>query len=168
MAQTRAVAVEVVRDGQVLDHWRQSQQDLQVDQMCVWAEEEDGSHHLPERLLSSALTPQGRALTFPRCPLPLDSPAEEPVPSGGCSDLPSRRAHCAGSWDDKSKGRLRDSLHTIHRGPRSLDHARENDSALSSDSWSPAHPLGAASCGRISYFPLVVAALTAEENTGDG
>lgn len=91
--------------------------------------------------------------------------------SGWCLDLPTRRAHWAGRWDDNDKESLRNSLHTILRGLTGQDCARENERACHltvTGSWSPTHPLGTTSCRRISYFPKILVVLTAEKNTGGG
>ena len=93
------------------------------------------------------LSPPGQSTHLSQVPAPLwIALLRNLLPLGGAQTCRSGRAHWAGRWDDNNKGRLRDSLHTMHRGPGSQDHARENDPALPSDRHWLLVPLPSSGC----------------------
>lgn len=145
---------------------------MQVDLICVWDKEKDGSHNLPARAPCLCSRLPGQSIYLSWGPLLFRLPClSDCASSGWCLDLPTRRAHWAGRWDDNDKESLINSLHTILRGLTSQDYAREIDPALPSDHhWLlvPLPSLGTTSYRRISYFPKISVALTAEKNTRDG
>lgn len=166
VAWTTAVAVEVVRNAQILEPGGKAHRICRsIGRRCGTSRRIGVITSLP--LLSP---PRAGPSPFPGGPLLFGQPClRDRASSRWCSDRRSRTARWAGRQDGSDQESLRGSLHTIQRGPRPCERKTLSCHLIFTGSWSPSmHPLGAASCRRISCFPEVLAALTAEKNTGDG